>query len=324
MMTIKQIFDLAIKLGIDNDLRGAMVVKKRLKKVQEKFAKLSKEEKAEYDLDRLTNPFSDTRMFVNDPDKNVERIYTGIDIDTAELLVAQKFSEKKPIDLIISHHPIGKALAGLHEVMHMQAEILALYGVPINVAESLLKVRMSEVSRSVSAGNHYKVLDAARLLGLEVICTHTVADNMVAMFLKKLIDKNKKNLETVADVMTLLKSIPEYQLAMKQKAGPTLFAGSPDNFAGKIALAEITGGTETNKDLYEKMSQAGVGTMIGMHISEEHKKEAEKHHINVIIAGHISSDSIGMNLFLDELEKKGIEIIPCSGLLRVKRFGKRK
>jgi len=31
-----------------------------------------------------------------------------------------------------------------------------------------------------------------------------------------------------------------------------------------------------------------------------------------------------MNLFLDELEKRGIEVIPCSGLIRVKRFGRRK
>jgi len=38
-----------------------------------------------------------------------------------------------------------------------------------------------------------------------------------------------------------------------------------------------------------------------------------------VIAGHISSDSLGVNLLLDELEKKGIEIIPCSGLIRISR-----
>jgi len=57
-----------------------------------------------------------------------------------------------------------------------------------------------------------------------------------------------------------------------------------------------------------------------MHISEEHKKEAEAANINVVIAGHISSDSLGMNLFLDELEKRDIEIIPCSGLIRISRI----
>lgn len=322
MMTIKQIFNLAIQMGIKNDLRGAATVQKRLKGEQERFKKLSKEQQGEYDKEKLENPFSDSRMFVANPEKKIKRILAGIDIDTAELLLAQKLSEKKPIDLIISHHPMGKALAGLHEVMHMQAEILAQYGVPINVGESLMNVRISEVSRSVSAGNHYKALDAAKLLGFDIICTHTATDNVVANYLRKLIEKNKKNLETVGEVMRLLKTIPEYKKAIEQKAGPTLFAGSEENFAGKIALTEVTGGTEGNKQLYEKMSQAGVGTVIGMHISEEHKKEAEKHHINVIIAGHISSDSIGMNLFLDEIEKKGIEVIPCAGLIRVKRGNK--
>jgi hydrogenase maturation factor len=68
------------------------------------------------------------------------------------------------------------------------------------------------------------------------------------------------------------------------------------------------------------MSQAGIGTIIGMHMNEEYRKEAEKYHINVVIAGHMASDSLGMNLFLDELEKKGIEIVPVSGLIRIKRL----
>jgi len=33
----------------------------------------------------------------------------------------------------------------------------------------------------------------------------------------------------------------------------------------------------------------------------------------------MAADSIGANLYLDELEKKGIEVVPCSGLIRVKR-----
>ena len=52
---------------------------------------------------------------------------------------------------------------------------------------------------------------------------------------------------------------------------------------------------------------------------EEHFKEAKKHHLNVIIAGHIASDSLGANLFLDELEKRGVEIVTFSGLIRAKR-----
>jgi hypothetical protein len=54
-------------------------------------------------------------------------------------------------------------------------------------------------------------------------------------------------------------------------------------------------------------------------MGEEHRKEAEKYHINVVIAGHMASDSLGMNLFLDALEADGIEIIPVSGLIRFNR-----
>ena len=102
-----------------------------------------------------------------------------------------------------------------------------------------------------------------------------------------------------------------------------LFNGSEDNRAGKIALTEITGGTSGSAKIYEKLAAAGIGTIISMHQSEEYRKEAEKYHINVVIAGHISSDSIGMNLFLDELEKKGIKILPASGLIRYSRNKKR-
>ena len=140
---------------------------------------------------------------------------------------------------------------------------------------------------------------------------------MAASFLDKVIKRKKP--ETVGDIIKALKEIPEYQEAVKRKAGPKIFVGAEENSAGKIVLTELTGGTEGSVGIYEKMSQAGIGTVIGMHMDEERKKEAQKHFVNVVIAGHISSDSLGMNQFLDELEKKGVEIIPCSGLIRVSR-----
>ncbi|MDI6716221.1 MAG: NGG1p interacting factor NIF3, partial [Actinomycetota bacterium] len=38
-----------------------------------------------------------------------------------------------------------------------------------------------------------------------------------------------------------------------------------------------------------------------------------------VIAGHMASDAIGMNLLLDKLENSGVKIITTSGLMRVKR-----
>ena len=103
-----------------------------------------------------------------------------------------------------------------------------------------------------------------------------------------------------------------------------MFTGEKENHAGVIAITEVTGGTEGSENIYEKLASAGVGTIIAMHQSEKHRENAKKAHINIVIAGHMSSDSIGMNLFLDELEKEGIEIIPCSGLIRYSRVQRHK
>ncbi len=322
-MTIQQIYQLAIELGIKNDFRPKKEIEKHLKRIKEKYSKLSKDEKALFDTEKLSNPYVDSRIHFDSGVKSVKRVLAGIDIDSAELLVAKYLNgqnSKKPIDLVIAHHPVGKGLADLAGVMHLMADVLAQYGVPINIAESVLKEKISEVSRGTDPINHYKPVDAAQLLGISLINIHTPADNMVANFIKKIMEKKKP--EYVGDILKLLLEIPEYREAAKRGAGPRLFTGSEDSHAGKVVITELTGGTEGSPKIYEKMSQAGIGTVISMHQSEEHRKEAEKAHINIVIAGHISSDSIGMNLFLDELERRGIEIIPCSGLIRVSRIRK--
>lgn len=314
-MKTKDIYELAVELGKKADFRSLGFIEKELGRRKEKFDKMTPEEKEETDPESLVNPYSDTRVLHVAQDKEIKRILVGIDIDPSEVLLARELGN---IDLIISHHPLGQALANLHDVMELQCDVLSLYGVPINVAEGLMKERISEVARRVSSGNHQQVVDASRLLGLNLMCTHTIADNLAAQFLKEKVEAQP--LERIGDLMKLLKGIKEYQLAQKLGAGPKIFVGNPESRCGRIALTEITGGTEGSPKLFEKMAIAGIGTVLGMHMSEDGKKEAESANLNVVIAGHMSSDSLGMNLFLDELERKGIEIVACSGLIRVSRI----
>lgn len=313
-MTINEIYNLAIQMGIEADPRGKERIQKLLEKEKKHLEDLEKDEKDEYDKARLKNPYSDTRVLFGDLAKNVKKILVGLEIGSAEILLADRLGG---IDAIISHHPLGKALAQLDDVMKLQADLLAFYGVPINVAESLLEIRMSEISRRVHAHFHNQEVDAAKLLSMPLMCVHTPADNLCFNYVKNIVEGEDP--ETVGDLIKVLKSIPEYKKAAIDGAGPKIFAGKPDRRCGKIAFSEITGGTSGHKDIYARMSQAGVGTVVGMHMSEEHKDEAEKHHINVVIAGHAASDSLGMNLLLDKIEKQGVKIIPCGGLIRIKR-----
>lgn len=316
-MNTQEIYEMAISQGIKADLRGEASVERHLDKLRKKYEDLSEKEKLAFDQESLTNPYSDSRILFTGAPKDVKKILVGIDIEGPELLYAQ---QRGDIDLVIAHHPEGLALADISTVMHLQAQVLAQYGVPINVAESVIQPRISEVTRGVSPINHQRSVDFARLLNLDFICLHTPADNLSAQFVIKAIEQEGDKLETVGELIDFLKTIPEYAAAEKLKAGPKIFAGAPERSLGKVVVTEFTGGTSGSKDIYEKMSQYGIGTVIGMHMNEEHRKEAEKYHINVIIAGHMSSDSLGMNLLLDEIEKQGIEIIPISGLIRVKRF----
>lgn len=330
MMTVEQIYRLAIELGIKNDIRGIGVVDRNLKRVREKYEELPAKQRKFFDTDRLFNPYMDTRYFLPDGRQavthQVRKIIVGIDMGPAEVMLTNELSKrdpKRPIDLIMSHHPLGKALTqGLSDVMRIQVELFHKFGIPLNIAESLIKKRLDEVSKGTQSGNYFGTIDAAHLLGYPVMCVHTPADNMVAKFMFDLVKKNEKKLDTVGDIMDMLMGIPEYQHAQKRGAGPYILTGDRDNYAGKIAVTEITGGTEGSVDMYEKLAHFGIGTIIGMHLSTKHEEQARKHHLNVVIAGHMSSDSLGMNLFLDELQRKGIEIIAASGFTRVSRLGR--
>ena len=270
-MTIKEIYNLSINKGIEADFRGRPKIEKQFAKLNEKYQKMEDGRKAEFDLERLKNPFSDTRILFGDPEKEIKKILVGIDIDGEELLLAEKFGD---IDLVISHHPRGKALSGLDDVMHLQIDVLAQYGVPINIAEKLLQKRIEEVARGLSPSNHNRAVDMARHLNLPFMCVHTPCDNLVAKFVDEKIKKDEP--ETVGEIIKSLKEIPEYREAVSIGAGPQIFVGSEENRVGKIVLTELTGGTEGSPEIYEKLAQAGAGTIIGMHISENTEKRRKK------------------------------------------------
>lgn len=309
----------SVKIGRQNDPRPEKEIQRILDLANKEYQEMKEKEKAYFDADRLWNPYSDTRVLNGDLDLDVRKILVGIDIEAGEILLADRLREKgQTVDLILAHHPEGLALAGLHGVMGMQEDIMAEMGVPINVAEAVMRPRIREVARGLMPDNHRRSVDAARLLDFPFACVHTPADNMVNTFLTHLL--NAKDPQTLNDVTEALLELPEYAQAAKENAGPRIFVGEGKNRPGKI-MVDMTGGTGGPEAAFENLARAGVGCVVGMHISEKNREAAEKNHINVVIAGHISSDSLGMNLLLDQLEKQGLEIATCSGMTRIRRVG---
>lgn len=316
-MTIQEIYELGIQLGMKADPRGESKVKKLLEKAKKEYEELSPKKKIYFDKESLKNPYSDSRIFFGDPKKEVKKILAGIDTNGTEVLLADRLNEKgQGIDLLIGHHPEGGAYASLDEVMDLQVDAYAAAGVPVNVSYALMHERMNEVRRKIHSANHNQAIDTARLLNIPFLGLHTIWDNLGDNFIKNYL--KGQDFDTVGEVLDHLMELPEYIEATRGKAGPFIVSGSEKSKAGKIVVF-FTGGTNPSKEIYVELAKAGVGTVIDMHMPEDSIKEMKKHHVNVINAGHMSSDSIGANIFFDALGEKGVEVIPCSGFVRVKR-----
>jgi len=317
-LKIQEIYELAVKEGMRADPRSEEELNRVLRKAKEEYENLKDDEKEFFDPEKFNNPYSDTRILAGNSNAEVKSLFCGIDIEVGEVLLADRLKEKgENIDLLLAHHPEGKSLVGLPGVMKVQADIWHREGVPINIGDVLIDKRMKEVNRSLMPINHNRAVDAAKLLGIPFMNVHTPADNMVNSFLQKRLDELSPY--TVKDVINFLRKIPEYNAAAKMGAGPTILVGDGEKRAGRVVV-DMTGGTEGPEEVLEKLANAGVGTIVGMHMGNKLRKKAEKYHINVVIAGHIASDNIGLNLFLDKLEEKGIKVIPCSGFARTSRL----
>jgi putative NIF3 family GTP cyclohydrolase 1 type 2 len=320
-MNLKQLYEFVVSYGIKNDPRGEEEVREQLKRQKEKYEKLSEKEKKYFDLEKLTNPYNDTRILYGDPNTEIKSVLVGIDMEMPEVLLAYLLnSQGNKIDLILSHHPEGAGYKDFYEVMQMQADILNRFGLPINIAEGILERRMKEVQRKLMPINHTRAVDIASVLDIPFMCCHTPADNCVATYLQKLFDKEKP--KYLGDVVDILLELPEYDYAAEIGAGPHILVGNKDKKAGKI-FVDMTGGTEGSTEVFEKLAVAGISTIVAMHLSEEHYKNAQKYYINVVIAGHIASDTLGLNLMLDAVEEKfgKLQITSVSGF---KRFSHRK
>jgi hypothetical protein len=117
---------------------------------------------------------------------------------------------------------------------------------------------------------------------------------------------DKKPNATVGDVVTSLQKLSEFRNA---QTPIEIRLGKPSNKAGKVFVSHAAG-TNGGYDVAKTFFKYGVGTLIYIHISSADLEHLRTDGVeNLIITGHISSDSVGINPFLAELEKKGLSVI---------------
>lgn len=321
-MKISDLYKAAYTIGIEMDPRGENEVKTYLKNKQKKYDAMTDKEKKFFDEDNLVNPYSDTRIN-HDSGKEIKAVMVGIDMEVGELVLADRLNEKgMKIDAIIAHHPSGLGSAGFNDVMNMQSDIFNKFGVNISVAENLMSKRITEVSERFMPANHYRASDAAKLLNISMMNMHTPCDNCVATHLQDRFDKEKP--KRVSDIMDMLFEEPEYTGFAKKSSPPVILTGDKNRRVNRV-FVDMTGGTEGPHEIYKQLADKGVDTIVGMHFSADHKKAIQEAQLNCIIAGHIASDSLGINVMLDKMMKKlgPFKVYEASGFMRCERNKKK-
>jgi putative NIF3 family GTP cyclohydrolase 1 type 2 len=322
-MNLGELYKRCIKAGIEADPRGKKGIDRYLKAENKRYESLEGFEKESYDHERLANPFTDVRILNGDEGTQLKALMVGIDAYQPELLIADRLrANGKNVDAVLTHHPAGFGIKRLPEVLDIQTEQWISLGVPAHIAQSLNDERLEEVVRRFHVMNSDAAVDAAVLLGVPYMCSHTAADNCVYRHLQAKMDKSKP--AAVSDVTEMLREEPEYRHQALMQAPPMIVAGKGTNRCGNV-FVEMTGGVMPKEQALDELSRSGISTLVVMHITEEGLVAAKKAKLNVVIAGHMASDTMGMNLMLDRALPPGddIEIIECAGFKRFDRRAKR-
>jgi putative NIF3 family GTP cyclohydrolase 1 type 2 len=250
---------------------------------------------------------ADSGIIVSSDD--VKKMMFGVDIETADLLLAQKLG----CDLVLAHHPTsGSPAVSLHKVMERQVELMMRVGIPVNKAQKVLRERIQSNERGSHARNYDKVGNAARLLNMPLMNIHMPIDIISENTVQKHLDSHLGPMSKVGDVVDALKQLPEFA---GEPAGPVIRCGAKDDYAGKVFVS-MAGGTNGGPGVMKAYFEAGVGTLVMMHIPEDSLKAVKEQGIgNVVIAGHMRSDSVGINLFTKALEARGIQVIRMGGIV---------
>jgi len=241
--------------------------------------------------------------------ENIKKVLFGVDMDTPEIMLGKQLG----YDCVITHHP-RVTDSDILEVLDGHIDKLEKLGVPRNKSQKRLTERREELGYNTHVSNSRRSESAAKLLDMPFMSIHQPADIISENVVQKLLDDKfaDNNKTKISDIIEALEEIGEYKNSYRK---PVVRVGNKDSYAGKIyvLMSGLTGpGAKVLKEYFE----AGVGTLVMMHIPEKDAKELKEHGIgNVVVAGHLSSDSIGMNLIAEEWAKHGVETTMMSGVV---------
>lgn len=232
----------------------------------------------------------------------IRRVLFGIDAGASELLFAKQLG----YDAVIAHHPQGgTAFTNFHQVFRRHIKQMADAGISNEEAEKAVWEKTQILRVQGHTRNYAHAVDLAELMKMPYMNIHTPLDEVGRERMSNQIKRRLRRDSTVLDVISALKELAEFGNATTEIE---ILLGKAENRARRVVVshgAGTNGGYEIAKTYFEH----GVDTVVYIHISSRDLEKLKADGVgNLIVTGHIASDSVGINPFIHELEKRDISV----------------
>jgi hypothetical protein len=156
------------------------------------------------------------------------------------------------------------------------------------------------------------------MLGIGLMCIHNPCDEVGRRTMEEHLRAQLPPNPRVQDAIDALYGLPEFQAA---KTRILLRMGKVENPLGKWAVhhgAGTNGGYPVAKAAFDH----GIDTVFYIHVDGGHLKRLRDSYgregsKNLVVTGHVASDSIGINALIRELRSRGMRVDTYSGIVDV-------
>ena len=158
--------------------------------------------------------------------------------------------------------------------------------------------------------NYYRVTSISDTLNIPFMNFHTSIDLVSEHYISKLISENIYQNDNIQKLINLIFNISEIKESIED---PRVIVGSNSNKVGRV-IPLFT--YSANTDLYNLYFQHGIDTIICMYTPQNFNISDLHEGKNIVEIGHMAGDSIGMNIFLNEIsDKYNVKLTKISGLI---------
>ena len=158
------------------------------------------------------------------------------------------------------------------------------------------------------------MVSVARLLALPFLNVHLPLDEYTRLTIVDAISRRQIAAPdaSVADIAAAIGGLASFRRSTVQ---PLVAYGYPDRPAGRVVVS-IAAGTNGGFPVAAAYLRHAANTVVFMHVDPSDLDHLGRENVPgaLIITGHMSGDSVGIDAFVQELRRRGLEVETFSGV----------